>query len=242
MWPEQRPGEAFLTIAGSIPIDAPPARLQISVGNPTAWFAGVFRSALISGKGVEVSGEAYDIDDVAPRPEWTGADSAATHRSATLAEIAQPMLKNSINLYGEAILRLNAAQGAFPTNDAALEGLRGRMTAWGLPRIRGRLSTALGYRDATSSRQKRSLRFFSVCTTRQAVAVDDGVSSGGTRRDTGWAHDGYTAEGNVRAKTGTMSNIRALAGYARTRDGENLAFAVFCRQLRRFGHGGDRRD
>jgi D-alanyl-D-alanine carboxypeptidase/D-alanyl-D-alanine-endopeptidase (penicillin-binding protein 4) len=37
---------------------------------------------------------------------------------------------------------------------------------------------------------------------------------------------GTPAEGSVRAKTGTMSNIRALAGYARTRDGENLAFAI----------------
>jgi D-alanyl-D-alanine carboxypeptidase/D-alanyl-D-alanine-endopeptidase (penicillin-binding protein 4) len=36
---------------------------------------------------------------------------------------------------------------------------------------------------------------------------------------------GTPAEGNVRAKTGTMSNIRSLAGYVRTRDGENLAFA-----------------
>ena len=37
---------------------------------------------------------------------------------------------------------------------------------------------------------------------------------------------GTPAEGNVRAKTGTMTNIRTLAGYVRTRDGETLAFAV----------------
>jgi D-alanyl-D-alanine carboxypeptidase/D-alanyl-D-alanine-endopeptidase (penicillin-binding protein 4) len=37
---------------------------------------------------------------------------------------------------------------------------------------------------------------------------------------------GTPAEGNVRAKTGTRSNIRTLAGYVRTRDGENLAFAI----------------
>ena len=104
------PGEPFLTIAGSIPIGAPPARLQISVGNPTAWFAGVFRAALISG-GIDVTGDAYDVDDVAPRPEWKNAAVLYTHRSATLAEIAQPMLKDSINLYGEAALRLNAPQG-----------------------------------------------------------------------------------------------------------------------------------
>jgi D-alanyl-D-alanine carboxypeptidase/D-alanyl-D-alanine-endopeptidase (penicillin-binding protein 4) len=34
------------------------------------------------------------------------------------------------------------------------------------------------------------------------------------------------AAGNVRAKTGSMSNIRSLAGYAKTRDGETLAFVA----------------
>jgi D-alanyl-D-alanine carboxypeptidase/D-alanyl-D-alanine-endopeptidase (penicillin-binding protein 4) len=38
---------------------------------------------------------------------------------------------------------------------------------------------------------------------------------------------GTAAEGRVRAKTGTMSNIRALAGYATTRGGEHLAFVIF---------------
>jgi D-alanyl-D-alanine carboxypeptidase/D-alanyl-D-alanine-endopeptidase (penicillin-binding protein 4) len=37
---------------------------------------------------------------------------------------------------------------------------------------------------------------------------------------------GTPAEGNVRAKTGTMSNVRSLAGYVRTRDDEALAFAI----------------
>ena len=37
---------------------------------------------------------------------------------------------------------------------------------------------------------------------------------------------GTAAEGNVRAKTGTMSNVRSLAGYVNTRDGERLAFVI----------------
>ena len=34
------------------------------------------------------------------------------------------------------------------------------------------------------------------------------------------------AAGNVRAKTGTMSNIRSMAGYVTARDGERLAFVA----------------
>ena len=37
---------------------------------------------------------------------------------------------------------------------------------------------------------------------------------------------GTAAQGNLRAKTGSMSNIRTLAGYVTTADGERLAFAV----------------
>jgi D-alanyl-D-alanine carboxypeptidase/D-alanyl-D-alanine-endopeptidase (penicillin-binding protein 4) len=37
---------------------------------------------------------------------------------------------------------------------------------------------------------------------------------------------GTPAAGNVRAKTGTMSNIRSLAGYVTTGNGERLAFVI----------------
>src|SRR4029079_15807167 len=46
IWPEQRPGEPFLTIAGSVPVGAKPAQLTIAVGNPTIWVASVLRSYL----------------------------------------------------------------------------------------------------------------------------------------------------------------------------------------------------
>jgi D-alanyl-D-alanine carboxypeptidase/D-alanyl-D-alanine-endopeptidase (penicillin-binding protein 4) len=37
---------------------------------------------------------------------------------------------------------------------------------------------------------------------------------------------GTIAEGNVHAKTGTISNVRAISGYVRTRDNEQLAFSI----------------
>ena len=37
---------------------------------------------------------------------------------------------------------------------------------------------------------------------------------------------GTAAAGNVHAKTGSMSNVRALSGYVTSADGETLAFAV----------------
>src|SRR6185503_14183834 len=52
VWPEMRPGETVLTIAGSVPVGGMPATLGVSAGNPTAWFARVLRRRLMA-SGIE---------------------------------------------------------------------------------------------------------------------------------------------------------------------------------------------
>jgi D-alanyl-D-alanine carboxypeptidase/D-alanyl-D-alanine-endopeptidase (penicillin-binding protein 4) len=225
IWPEQRPGETFLTIAGSVPAGAEPARLPVSAGNPTLWFASVLRNELLR-SGIEVTGEAFDIDDAMPAPSQSGPVLYA-HHSATLADIAQPLMKDSINLYGEAVLRLNAPRGSLPTNDAALAALRTRMTAWGVPADSWQIidGSGLSRRNAIAAEALVTVleRMYdpsgaSPWMTALPVAGRDGTLAG--------RMSATPAEGNLRAKTGTMSNVRGLAGYVRSRDGETLAFAI----------------
>ena len=226
LWPEQRPGEPFLTIAGSIPAGAPPARLSVSAGNPTFWFASVLRNRLLA-SGIEVTGEAFDVDDVMPPPDRSTSAVLYSYRSRPLAEIAQPLLKESINLYGEAVMRLNAARGVFPTNDAAIDGMRQRMDAWGIPRDAWQIidGSGLSRRNAIAPDALVAIlqRMYdrsgtSAWMTGLPVAGRDGTLDGRMK--------GTPADNNLRAKTGTMSNIRSLAGYVTTRDGESLAFAI----------------
>jgi len=226
VWPEQRPGESALTIAGSIPLGTQPIQLGISTGNPTLWFASVLRKWLIE-EGIVVTGDAVDIDDLTPPPDRTDAMTLFTYRSPTLAEIARPLLKDSINLYGEAFMRLNADKGAFPTNDAALEGLQKRLRAWGIPDGSYQLvdGSGLSRRDAISPE--------AIMTVLQRMSVSSGTSPfvaalpiAGVDGSLAGRMKGTAAEGNVRAKTGTMSNIRSLAGYVTTRSREHLAFVV----------------
>ena len=226
VWPEQRPGETALTIAGSIPLGASPTPLGISSGNPTLWFATVLRNRLIE-EGIVVTGEAVDIDDLSPPPDRSDATMLFTYRSPTLAEIARPLLKESINLYGEAFMRLNTDKGVFPTNDAALDGLRKRLTAWGLSDGSYQLvdGSGLSRRDAISpeavmavlQRMSSSSDAAPFLTALPIAGVDGSLAA---------RMKGTAAEGNLRAKTGTMSNIRSLAGYVTARNGEHLAFVI----------------
>jgi D-alanyl-D-alanine carboxypeptidase/D-alanyl-D-alanine-endopeptidase (penicillin-binding protein 4) len=226
VWPEQRPGEPSLTIAGSIPIDAQATQVGIATGNPTLWFARVLRSRLIE-EGIIVTGEAFDIDDLTPPPDRTEATTLFSYRSPTLAEIARPLLKDSINLYGEAFMRLNANSGSFPTNDAALEGMRKRLAAWGVPDGSYQLvdGSGLSRRDAISPEAVMIVlrRMFDASGASPFLAA---LPVAGVDGSLAARMKATAADGNVRAKTGTMSNIRSLAGYVTSRSGEHLAFVI----------------
>jgi D-alanyl-D-alanine carboxypeptidase/D-alanyl-D-alanine-endopeptidase (penicillin-binding protein 4) len=226
LWPEQRPGEEGLTIAGSIPVGARPAVMGVSVGNPTRYFAQVLHDRLRAA-GVDVTRGAIDIDDAAPSPLRDQATVIHTHRSRPLAELVQAMLKDSINLYAEAAMRLNVAPGVFPDNDAALAGVKQRLEAWGVNPTEQQLidGSGLSRRDAVTAeallvvlRRMHAAGAASPFLAALPIAGVDGSLASRMRAT--------PAEGNVRAKTGTMSNIRSLAGYVTTADGERLAFVV----------------
>jgi D-alanyl-D-alanine carboxypeptidase/D-alanyl-D-alanine-endopeptidase (penicillin-binding protein 4) len=184
------------------------------------------RNRLLS-DGIEIAGDAWDVDDVMPSPDTTGTQLLFTHRSRPLRDIVQPLLKDSINLYAEAVMRLNAAAGQPATNDAALEGVAARLTAWGIQPGSQQLvdGSGLSRRDTVSAQTILAVLqrmhdpsgaspFF---TALPVAGVDGSLSQ---------RMQNTSAAGNVRAKTGTMSNIRSLAGYVRTQDGEMLAFVA----------------
>jgi D-alanyl-D-alanine carboxypeptidase/D-alanyl-D-alanine-endopeptidase (penicillin-binding protein 4) len=226
LWPEQRPGDPSLTIAGSIPAAAPAASIAVAVGNPTLWFASALKSRLVR-DGIEITGDAVDIDDVVPPPSRDTATIIYSHRSRPLGDIAQPLLKDSINLYAEALMRLNVAPGVFATNDAALEGMRKRLDAWGISNASYQLvdGSGLSRRDAISADAVLAVLERMADPSAKSPFVT-GLPIAGVDGSLSTRMKGTPAENNVRAKTGTMSNIRTMAGYVTTRDGERLAFVI----------------
>jgi serine-type D-Ala-D-Ala carboxypeptidase/endopeptidase (penicillin-binding protein 4) len=198
----------------------------VTVGNPTYWFASVLRNQL-QAQGVEAGGGAWDIDDVGPLPNRDRAVVIFTHRSRPLREIVQPLLKESINLYAESVMRLNATPGRVLTNDAALEGFGKRLASWNIP------STSQQQVDGSGLSRRSTITAETVLAVLQHMHDASGLSPFVTALPIAGV-DGTLSErmkstpaaGHVRAKTGTMSNIRSLAGYVKTRDGETLAFVA----------------
>jgi serine-type D-Ala-D-Ala carboxypeptidase/endopeptidase (penicillin-binding protein 4) len=214
---QRLPGSSRLTVAGQIPAKAPPFTRTASVDNPTRFFASAFRSALIA-EGVDVAGEAVDIDDFLSKPDLGQVATLAVLPSSPLSELIGSMMRVSQNQYAEIFLK---AIGGRRTIQEALR-------AWGVPDDSYIVADGSGlsrYNYVTSTALVRILQRMHMDQKHapaflQAlpVAGRDGTLS---RRLTGTA-----AEGKVRAKTGTVDNVRAIAGYVETADGQTLVFSM----------------
>src|SRR4029453_12247183 len=72
------PGSSRLVVEGQIPAKAAPFVRTASVDNPTGFFASAFRAALIA-EGIQVNGDAADIDDFLTKPDLTAARVLVSH-------------------------------------------------------------------------------------------------------------------------------------------------------------------
>ena len=192
-----------------------------AVGNPTRWFAGVVRTRLIA-TGIAVDGAAVDGDDIGPLP--ASVTPLLTHRSHTLAEVIRPMLKDSINMYAEAVLKLATGPAGVRDTGAALSAERGYLDGWGLDTRAIRLADGSGL---SRWNVVSADTLVGLLVRQQAVApFVDALPIAGRDGTLAGRMVGTPAAGNARAKSGSMTHVRSLAGYVTTADGERLAFAV----------------
>jgi D-alanyl-D-alanine carboxypeptidase/D-alanyl-D-alanine-endopeptidase (penicillin-binding protein 4) len=226
LWSELRPGEPALVVLGTIPAGTLPVLLKVAAGNPTLWFARVIRNGLLA-SGIDVVGAAVDGDDLLVKPSREGALVLYTHPSPSLSEIAKPLLKDSVNLYAESVLRLATGPDGARTTDVALDAVRRRVEAWGIPKEGLQIvdGSGLSRRDVIAPetlvailRRLHDPSGASPWMQALPVAARDGTLENRMK--------GTPAEGNAAAKTGSLSNVRTLAGYVTTADGEPLAFAI----------------
>jgi D-alanyl-D-alanine carboxypeptidase/D-alanyl-D-alanine-endopeptidase (penicillin-binding protein 4) len=219
------PGSMRLELRGSIPLAAAPAALTVSVENPTLFFVSALRQGLIA-HGIDVRGPAVDIDDVhdaPPRPRTL----IVTHRSPPLSALAVRLMKVSQNLYAETFLKTMST-----TSPRSSE--RGRVDAAAVVQAWGVGADGLIQRDGSGLSRYDYVTAEALVTILTHVGRDERLrlpfesTLPIAGRDGGLANrmKGTAADGNARAKTGSMTSVRGLSGYVNATDGETLVFAI----------------
>jgi D-alanyl-D-alanine carboxypeptidase/D-alanyl-D-alanine-endopeptidase (penicillin-binding protein 4) len=187
------------------------------VDNPTTFFVSAFRAALAA-EGVLVSGDAIDIDDFLAKPDLASARIIVSYKSAPLRQIAASMMKASQNQYAETLLR------AIGGRDKAGHVLM----SWDVPRDSYVMADGSGlsrYNFVSSEALVRILQRMRTGPKHDPAFLETLPVTG---RDGTLSKRlvGTPAEGKVRAKTGTVDNVRAIAGYVETAGGETLVFSM----------------
>jgi serine-type D-Ala-D-Ala carboxypeptidase/endopeptidase (penicillin-binding protein 4) len=232
------PGTPRLSLLGSVPLGATPAVRPVSVDNPTLFFVTALRDALIA-RGIDVHGPAADIDDI-DIGGIDGSDGLASpgarddrvplvsYTSPPLSALAVRLMKISQNLYGETFLKTLGAAVGTPTAIAGRTIAQSVLQEWGIP------PGTMIQRDGSG------LSRYDYVTPEALVGVLTHVSRDEELREPFEASlpiagrdgtlanrmKGTPAEGNARAKTGSMSNVRGMSGYVRAADGEPLVFSI----------------
>jgi D-alanyl-D-alanine carboxypeptidase/D-alanyl-D-alanine-endopeptidase (penicillin-binding protein 4) len=158
------------------------------------------------------------------------ADSLFTVLSVPLKEIMPVLLKPSQNQVAEAFLRaLGLERAGVGTADSGRRVIERQFAAWNIPAdaFVVRDGSGLSRSDLISPEaivsilevMRRSPNFTVFYEALPIAGVDGTIRT--RMRDT-------PAQGNLRAKTGTLSMVRSLSGYVRTADGRLLEFSMLC--------------
>jgi D-alanyl-D-alanine carboxypeptidase/D-alanyl-D-alanine-endopeptidase (penicillin-binding protein 4) len=225
VWAARRPFSTEAEVGGRIWVGTNSVTRYVPPHDPTAYFVTVLQETLES-EGIDIAGDPVDRDDYVGN--CSSPDPIFVHESPTLAEILVPFLKESQNQIGEMLMRYVGAAatdtGSVRTGRRVAEST---LTGWGIP------DDSYVYYDGSGLSRYNYLAPEAIVRLLRAVALRsdfevfynalpiagvDGTISGRMR--------GTAAEANVRAKTGFISNARALSGYVTTADEELMAFSI----------------
>ncbi len=216
--------EDYVTVTGAISLDSAPVSRAIAVQNPIRYYLSALKHTLYE-EGIDVAN--CGIDDTGKeRPQ--SSSLLWIHSSPPLSELIAPIMKMSLNLGAETLVRVLGmefrGEGTFAGGKEVIEETLGRMgidkdsysyaDGSGLSRLNLVSADAL-VRVLKGVHQSSYFRSFYDALS---IAGVDGTLATRMRKT--------KAENNVHAKTGTFAGASALSGYVQTADGEMLAFSI----------------
>lgn len=157
-------------------------------------------------------------------------DTLVTWQSPTLAEILPALLKPSQNQVAEALFRAAAirATGSGSADSARANSTR-QLVAWGARPDGFVLRDGSGLSRYNYLSPETLLHVLEAARRLPPAAFQawyDALPVAGVDGTLDNRMKGTPAEGNVHAKTGTISNARSLSGFVTTADGQRLEFVM----------------
>jgi serine-type D-Ala-D-Ala carboxypeptidase/endopeptidase (penicillin-binding protein 4) len=213
----------LLTVRGTIDINSGPFETWVTVPDPVTYFGQALRAALAE-EGIAIDGSLRPVDQL-PGPVW---QRVAVHRSDLVTAI-RTTNKHSQNFYAETLAKQVGArrcgQGSWSQGVKAIGEL---MASIGVPpgELRMADGSGLSRENQASPRAITTLlrhMYFHPAAAEfaQSLPVSGEDMKSWKRR---LAAPPYF--GNVFAKTGTLSGVSALSGYARAVSGKIYAFSI----------------
>ena len=167
-------------------------------------------------------------------------------RSHRLSEVLEPMMKESDNLYAESMFfQIAATVGKRPATAAhARQVIKSTVTKAGVTGVPYRIADGSGlslYNYVTPELMVRLLRYAYLKRDIMA-ALYPALPVAGVDGTLKKRMKGGSAQGNVHAKTGTLSGISSLAGYCRAANQHLLAFCIINQGIMKNSEGRDFQD
>ncbi len=239
---DREPGTRTVLLWGQISIRSRGRSIAIAVDDPALYAALALKEEL-ERQGIEVTGETgsrhrwpHEMASLKrgrpqePSPEAT---TLAAIQSASLADYMPVINKTSQNLHAEMLLRevgyVGLGVGSFEAGLAELKAflLQADLKAW---EFKTKDASGLSRHNlVTPAGTVKLLTHMWASPHRDlyrqslAVAGDDGTLD--------WRFSRTKARGRIQAKTGTLSNVAALSGYALTVDERDLAFSIYVNNI-----------
>lgn len=227
---EREPDSQTFRLTGSLPLDAPARELQLAVTQPAENAAAVLMQ-LLQARGVRVEGHsrAKHGDRNAQPQTAPPMHVLGEHSSPALVQDVRLTNKLSMNLHAELLLRVAAREkGAAMTMDDAVAFATAFRQSIGIGQDEVQLTDGSGLSRGDLVTPQSVVQLLSYATRQPwgsdfmaslPVAGQDGTLENRMR--------GTAAAGHVHAKTGLVEHVNSLSGYATTRRGAHLIFAIF---------------
>ncbi len=224
---ERKIGENIIHFSGRVRTGSRMLERSPSITNPTLFYVTVLHEVLLE-KGISVNGKPIDIDTIEEWDEDAAKDSLLIqHYSPELSEMLKVLMKRSQNLYAETMVRVLGwkydSLGSFLNGKKIVDST---LASFGVPEKSYRFMDGSG------------LSRYNYVSPETIIKVLEGMYNseykdvwlntfpiGGIDGTLKERFIDNSAQGIVRAKTGTISNVRGLSGYVKTRKGENIVFS-----------------